>query len=92
MFLLAHHDHPAALDGHPVDEHLVARVDVIGERFEPPLALGAQFVLVVAGDQASLAHRIDDVAGLDPGPVRAAERATCAGEICAAVCFTFLVA
>ena len=91
MFLLAHHDHPAALDGHPVDEHLVARVDMIGERLEPPFPLGPQFVLVVACDQASLTHRIDDVTDLSRARY-VSERATCVGEICAAVCFTFLVA
>ena len=50
-----------------------------------------EFVLVVASDLTSFTHRIDDVTGLDAGPY-VSDRATCAGEIWAAVCFTFLVA
>ena len=90
-FFAAHHDDAPALDRHPVDEDLVARRHVIGERFEPPLPLGAQFVLVVARDEAP--SRTASTTSRDLSRAfDAADRATCAGEICAAVCLTFLVA
>ena len=92
MFLLAHHDHAAALDRYPVDEDLVARVDVVGERLQPTFALGAELVFVVASDLATFTHGVDDVAGPEARRGNVADRATCPGEICAAVCFTFFVA
>ena len=68
----AHQDHPTRLDRLAVDEQLVARLEVVAEAHEAPVALGDQLALADVRGVAALADRVGDApAGALTEPSRA---------------------